>query len=248
MRFVLHILGAALCGAPAAFSQDVDAAMLDQGKLIFETDCAICHQVNGVGDPPTFPALSGNAQLGDLSKIVMNIHQGQANMPPFPDFTAEQIAGIATYIRNSWGNAFGGVDTDEVTALLQGMEPVGEQASIWDGVFTVEQAERGKQAYGGVCSSCHGRRLDGAPDDPDQQSAPPLARYKFLGKWKGQTIASLFEFSRATMPKNNPSFMSDQEYIDIVAHMLASSNVPAGDAELATDPASLALITIEEQP
>ena len=28
--------------------------------------------------------------------------------------------------------------------------------SIWDGVFTVEQAERGAAAYKTACSECHG--------------------------------------------------------------------------------------------
>ena len=38
--------------------------------------------------------------------------------------------------------------------------------TIWDGVFTAEQALRGQAAYTGPCDRCHGYKLDGAPEDP----------------------------------------------------------------------------------
>lgn len=246
-RFVVGVVCVAVSAGPAAFSQEIDSAVLEQGQQIYEENCALCHMPDGAGDPPTFPALSGNEQLGDLSTIVTNIHQGQGNMPPFPEMPAEEVAAVSTYIRNTWGNDFGGVTADEVAALLEGIEQVGELASIWDGVYTEAQAERGEADYTGVCSSCHGRRLDGAPDDPDMKSTPPVARAKFLREWDGQTLATLYEYTRATMPVNNPGFMSDQQYIDIVAYMLASSNMPAGEEELPTDPASLAHIVIEQE-
>ena len=64
-------------------------------------------------------------------------------MPPFPDLTAEEVAAVATYIRLSWGNAFGGVAPEEITTLLAGLEAGVEQVSVWDGVYTEAQAERG---------------------------------------------------------------------------------------------------------
>src|ERR1700677_4631375 len=35
-------------------------------------------------------------------------------------------------------------------------------ASVWDGVYTAEQADRGKALYGKQCASCHGAGLDGS--------------------------------------------------------------------------------------
>jgi len=121
---------------------------------------------------------------------------------------------------------------------------VGQDASIDDGVYTEEQANRGQAAYGTPCGWCHGRRLNGAPDDPDMQSTPPLARAKFIRNWQGRTLAALFVYVRETMPTNNPGSLTDQEYIDIVAYMLATSGMPAGERELPPDPPTLANIII----
>lgn len=118
-------------------------------------------------------------------------------------------------------------------------------ASIRDGVFTAEQALRGQAAYTGPCDRCHGYKLDGASDDPDMLPAPPVAGAKFLRKWDGRTLAALLEYTRATMPSNNPGYLAADEVADIVAFMLASSGAPAGAAELSSDPRALSSIAIE---
>jgi mono/diheme cytochrome c family protein len=121
-------------------------------------------------------------------------------------------------------------------------------ASIWDGVFTAAQAKRGKAIYPAPCGTCHGRRLNGAPEDPDVPSTPPIGRAKFLRSWEGRTLATLLEYTRATMPENNPGYLSDQEYIDVIAYMLSMSGVPAGEHELRRDPQRLRDIVIEQRP
>ena len=63
-------------------------------------------------------------------------------------------------------------------ALAQ--QEIDQMTSVWEGVFTEAQANRGQAVYDGACGLCHGRRLNGAPDDPDMRSTPPLARAKFL--------------------------------------------------------------------
>lgn len=116
--------------------------------------------------------------------------------------------------------------------------------SSWDGVFSEAQANRGQSIYPGPCGWCHGRRLNGAPDDPDAQPSPPLARAKFLRNWDGKSLAALFAYTRATMPQSNPGSLTDQEYVDVIAYMLSVSGMPAGDQELPIDPQSLAGIVI----
>jgi mono/diheme cytochrome c family protein len=116
--------------------------------------------------------------------------------------------------------------------------------SIWDGVFTVEQARRGQTAYTGPCDRCHGYKLDGASDDPDMLPAPPVAGPKFLRTWEGRSLGALFEYTRATMPANNPGFLTTQELADVIAYMLLVSGVPAGDVELGPEPRDFAPITI----
>lgn len=120
--------------------------------------------------------------------------------------------------------------------------------SIWDGVFTAEQARRGRLAYTGPCDRCHGYKLDGASDDPDMLPAPPVAGSKFLREWNGRSVAALVEYVRATMPKNNPGYLSSEEVADIVAYLLSVSRVPAGGARLETGTGALATIVITPRP
>jgi mono/diheme cytochrome c family protein len=122
-----------------------------------------------------------------------------------------------------------------------------ETLSIRDGVFTAEQARRGGIAYTGPCDRCHGYKLDGASDDPDMLPAPPVAGPKFLRKWNGRSLATLFEYVRTTMPANNPGYLSDAEVADIMAYMLAVSRMPAGAEALRAEASALAGIAIVTQ-
>ena len=128
-----------------------------------------------------------------------------------------------------------------------GADGASETLSIRDGVFTAEQARRGQAAYTGPCDRCHGYKLDGASDDPDMLPAPPVAGPKFLRKWNGRTLASLFEYVRATMPANNPGYLSEAEVADIVAYMLSVSGMPAGDDALRPELEALASVVIVSQ-
>ncbi len=249
MKLVVGVLGVAFVIAPVAVApQGIDAVLLEQGQQLYQENCALCHQDSGVGDPPTFPALSGNDQLGDAVRIVNIIHRGTSRMPPFPDLTAEEISSLANYIRNAWANDFSSVTTEEVAAVLEGLGETGPMTSVWDGVFSEAQATRGQEVYEGACGVCHGRRLNGAPDDPDMRSTPPLARARFLRIWDGRSLATLFEYSRATMPENNPNSLTEQEYVDVIGYMLGVGGMPAGGDELQLDPRSLARVVIGPRP
>ena len=134
-----------------------------------------------------------------------------------------------------------------VASAAKGQQATGESVSIWDGVYSDAQALRGQFTYEGACSYCHGSRLDGAADDPDQRASPPLARAKFLRDWDGRSLAVLFEMSKSTMPADNPGSLSDEEYAEIIAYMLSVSRIPAGDNELPSDTQSLAGILIKQE-
>ena len=176
-KIVVGVLGATLLVATVAVAQPaVDAVVFGQGRQVYQDHCALCHEDAGTGNPPAFAALSGNDQLGDPGLIVSTIRRGAGAMPPFPDLSAAEISAVATYIRNAWANGFGAMTTADATAALEGFETAGDRASVWDGVFTEAQAARGRALYPGACGLCHGRRLNGAPDDPDMPSTPPLAR------------------------------------------------------------------------
>jgi mono/diheme cytochrome c family protein len=133
-----------------------------------------------------------------------------------------------------------------LAALVLVVSTAAEDAPITtlDGVFTAAQAKRGEAVYTGPCSRCHGFRLDGAPDDPDMLPAPPVAGAKFVRKWNGRSLAALVDYLRATMPENNPSYLSAAEYTDLVAYLLSVSGMPTGGAEMPADERALSRIVI----
>lgn len=122
-----------------------------------------------------------------------------------------------------------------------------EGVSVWTGVSSQEQIDRGKGVYGSVCARCHGLRGNGA-GDPEMPPAPAVARSSFLTKWDGQSVAALFEYVRNLMPTDNPASLSDEQYVDAVAFMLSLSTIPIGETELPPDPDALEAIFIEPKP
>jgi mono/diheme cytochrome c family protein len=101
-----------------------------------------------------------------------------------------------------------------------------EPRSVWDGVYSEEQAKRGESLYYHDCSSCHGDKLQG--DD----SSPALAGTDFVSDWDGLTLGKLFDKIRLTMPRDGPSQVSPPEKADILAYILSVNKFPAGKGEL----------------
>jgi mono/diheme cytochrome c family protein len=99
--------------------------------------------------------------------------------------------------------------------------------SVWDGVYTAEQAKRGQAVYNTQCASCHGDTLGGG------ESAPPLAGSEFLSSWSGLTVGDLFDRTRSSMPQNKPGSLSREVNADILAYVFSANQFPAGKSELA---------------
>ncbi|HLW76696.1 MAG TPA: cytochrome c [Bryobacteraceae bacterium] len=114
------------------------------------------------------------------------------------------------------------------------------QSSVWDGVYTNEQAARGQTAYGQNCESCHGEKLDGGGQ------APPLAGDEFLNSWNHTTLAELFERIQTDMPADKPNSLSKDTNADILAYILKTNKFPAGEKPIAAGDA-LKNIRIEAQ-
>lgn len=112
-------------------------------------------------------------------------------------------------------------------------------SSVWDGVYTEAQANRGKDLYSSECASCHGPELTGG------EMAPPLAGGEFVSGWDGLTVGDLFERIRISMPQNSPGSLSGQQDADILAFMFSANKFPTGNAELPREAGILKQIKFE---
>ena len=124
-------------------------------------------------------------------------------------------------------------------AFLNAQQPA--VRTVWDGVYSKEQAERGAPLFKQHCASCHGETLEGI------EMAPALAGGEFIDKWAGQTMGDLFERIRATMPNDKPGRLSRAVNADITAYMLSFNKFPAGGTELSSDTEALKQIRIDAQ-
>jgi S-disulfanyl-L-cysteine oxidoreductase SoxD len=104
--------------------------------------------------------------------------------------------------------------------------PSSDSRSVWDGVYTDDQAKRGEPVYHKECAPCHGDSLAGG------ESAPPLSGGAFLANWNGLTLADLFDRIRKTMPQNAPGKLTKQQNADVLAYALSVNKFPAGKSEL----------------
>ena len=95
-----------------------------RGEKAYQTTCAACHQANGEGLPPMFPALKGSkiatGPIADHLSIVLHGKPGTAMAAFGKQLSPVDIAAIITYERNAWGNAVGDMLTpQEVLAAEQ---------------------------------------------------------------------------------------------------------------------------------
>jgi len=112
-------------------------------------------------------------------------------------------------------------------------------ASVWGGVYSAAQAERGKALALANCSRCHGSNGEG------NDEIPPLKGPHFMSNWEGQTVADLVERVHGTMPLDNPGALSLTSATDVAAYLLQANGMPAGKAELSSEPPVQSQIRIQ---
>ena len=88
------------------------AELTERGEGVYQKNCVACHQMNGEGLPPIFPALAGSdIVMFDKNRnveILMEGVQGAA-MQSFANQLSEvDMAAVITYTRQAWGNAENG--------------------------------------------------------------------------------------------------------------------------------------------
>ncbi|MBF2735789.1 MAG: cytochrome c oxidase subunit II [Betaproteobacteria bacterium AqS2] len=102
--------------APAEWTAEAVYAYGEQG---YTTHCVACHQADGQGLPPTFPALAGTGiAVGGAEPHIDIVLNGKAGttMASFAYLSDAEIAAIVHYERNAWGNDSGDLVTPEDVA------------------------------------------------------------------------------------------------------------------------------------
>ena len=131
-----------------------------------------------------------------------------------------------------------------VAVALLGVVAIAQDAtsrSVWDGVYTQDQAQRGQSLYNQHCMACHGGSLTGG------EQAPPLAGGEFIANWNGLTVGDLFDRIRTSMPLNNPQSLNRETNASILAYILSVNRFPAGPAEMPSRSEVLKLIRLEAE-
>ena len=116
-------------------------------------------------------------------------------------------------------------------AHSQTAEPDVTTQSVWEGVYSTAQAERGAGIFASDCTECH----------PVGQFGDP----SYIETWAGQTVDALFALIRRQMPYENPGSLSRREYEDVLAYVLSLCGPPAGDADLKSRGGALRGIVID---
>ncbi|QXG37858.1 cytochrome c oxidase subunit II [Pseudomonas viridiflava] len=101
--------------------------LIAQGDKVYHTVCVACHQPEGQGLPPMFPALKGSkiatGPIADHLNIVFNGKPGTAMAAFGKQLSEVDIAAVVTYERNAWGNNKGDMVTPREVLTLKQVQP-----------------------------------------------------------------------------------------------------------------------------
>jgi mono/diheme cytochrome c family protein len=135
----LHAIATYLKDLPSKGVETASApsqTVMNAGKAIYDDTCAACHQSSGEGISHMFPPLKGDAvvQQADPSTVVRVILEGAMTattrerptpsaMPAFNwKLDDDEIAAVATYVRNAWGNNAAAVTADAVKSMRNAID------------------------------------------------------------------------------------------------------------------------------
>jgi mono/diheme cytochrome c family protein len=127
----LKAIAAYLKSLPAGPPEPDRVALTDTemkiGKDVYARNCIACHEADGSSSPRVYPPLNGNAllQSADPSSTLRVILDGAqtvttprapntGSMPAYAKLSDQEIADVANYIRNSFGNSAPPVTVDQV--------------------------------------------------------------------------------------------------------------------------------------
>jgi mono/diheme cytochrome c family protein len=103
--------------------------------------------------------------------------------------------------------------------------------STMAGVYTVDQATKGREVFNGMCLGCH-------TTASHQGTA-------FQLKWFGRPLFDLYDYLSQAMPKTAPGSLTEDEYVWVTAYILRLNGMPAGKVELNAEPKWLKAVRVD---
>ncbi len=103
-----------------------------------------------------------------------------------------------------------------ILSAEDGIAPI----TVWSGVYTEAQAQRGKAAFEKKCVLCHNIDLNG------NRSFPALHGDRFLADWWNTSVGIIFRKIRDTMPDIYPDTVDPETKLDILSYILQQNNFP----------------------
>lgn len=109
-------------------------AVMKAGQAVYDKTCQDCHVADGTGIPGLYPPLAANPNMSATphDSVVHIILAGTKKpimgegMPGYPQLSDKEIADMATYIRNSWGNSAPAVSEADVKKLRKTLTKTGQ--------------------------------------------------------------------------------------------------------------------------
>jgi hypothetical protein len=99
---------------------------------------------------------------------------------------------------------------------------------------------RGQRVYEGYCAVCHNQSLGGL--------SGAFRGSGFVREWRDDNLENLFVRIRKTMPAENPSSLSEREYLDVLTYILSENGFPSGARELGFESLERIAIVDREGP
>lgn len=103
--------------------------------------------------------------------------------------------------------------------------------STMAGVYTADQAAKGKEVFAGTCSGCH--------------TVASHSGAVFATRWIGRSLAEFYDYVSRLMPKSAPGTLSEDEYVWVTAYVLKLNGMPPSSRELSAAPEVLKGIRID---
>ena len=117
-----------------------------------------------------------------------------------------------------------------------------QSKSVWDGVYTQEQAARGGTSFASSCARCHAAEPNGGEENKN------LAGKAFWNSFRESTVDHLLDYVSRNMPNGAAGTLSASTYADLVAFILSRNDLPSGTTELTKESATGVKIIAKNGP